>query len=164
MKTSEYVAGLNFTDLGIGSGTLLWGFRACARGGAKCCAVVRGFEHTLPGQGAEALAGLLEFARLLGNGGHRGVLLAMPGCTGVTADELSVVSAFSAAHNENLALCEAHLSWLFAGSPPHEAIQSVAEVAQIFRDQNIPFNGPNIELKRRALAHDKGVVVAGGYA
>ena len=88
MRASGYLAGIHLPDLGVGAATLLRGFRACARGGARCCAVVRGFEKTFQSDGPETLANLLDFARSLGNDGRRGVLLAMPGCLGVTADEL----------------------------------------------------------------------------
>ncbi|MEM9937969.1 MAG: hypothetical protein AAF768_03905 [Pseudomonadota bacterium] len=164
MNEQGFLSGVHVPDLGLGAGIALWSFRACARGGAKCCTLVRGFERTFGEDGPSALAGVLDFARSLGNDGRRGILLAMPGCARVTADELSIVACLSSAQARDCALCDAHLSWLYAGPPPQNLSDTVFEIADHFSTYGLQITSPNIELRGTPSPGRKLTIVAAGNA
>lgn len=126
MRDSAFVTDTYLPDLGTGSGIAIWGFRACAMGGAGCCTIVRGFENAFAGDGAPVLGSMLALARFIGHDGRRKVSLAMPGCARITRDELSLLAAFGAAQMQDEALRDAHLTWLTARAPD-EAMTSVTD-------------------------------------
>ncbi|MEO0550454.1 MAG: hypothetical protein AAFZ91_11085 [Pseudomonadota bacterium] len=164
MSESGFLHGIHIPDLGLGAGIALWSFRACARGGAKCCSIIRGFEKTFGGDGPNALASMLEFTKSLGNDGRRSILLATPGCARVTADELSVVACLSAAQSKDSALCDAHLSWLFAGAPPQDFSETVFHIADYFSAYGLRVIAPELELRGAPSATHRLKVISVGHA
>ncbi|MEM6625431.1 MAG: hypothetical protein AAF719_01895 [Pseudomonadota bacterium] len=117
-STPGFLGEIYLPDLGVGAGVALWGFRSCARGGGECCVVVDGYKTAFGEDAPEALKRTIDFARLLGEQGRRRIGLAMPGCARVTADELSIIGALSAAQARNRDLMSGHLTWLLAR--PHD--------------------------------------------
>ena len=132
MRTSSFLDDTYLPELGKGSGLAIWGFRACAMGGAGCCTIVRGFEHAFGGDGPPMLGHMLALARFIGHDGRRKVSLAMPGCARITRDELSILTVFAAAQMHDDALRDAHLTWLTARSPDHATADLVDSLAGAF--------------------------------
>lgn len=132
MRSSTFLEDTYLPDLGKGSGIVIWGFRACAMGGAGCCTIVRGFEHAFGTSGAPLLGHMLALARFIGHDGRRKVSLAMPGCARITRDELSLLTVFAAAQMQDDALRDAHLTWLTACSPDQTITGLVDQIAGAF--------------------------------
>lgn len=146
MNDSAYLIDTYLPDLGRGSATAMWGFRACALGHARCCCLIRGFEEIFGKDAAgPVLSELLELARILGNEGRRKVKLAMPGCARITYDEASFLSAISAAQSSDLALRDAHLSWLLAMSASQDASNHASRLGGYFLAHGMPVCAPECE-------------------
>ena len=146
MTESAYLTDTSLPDLGRGSATAIWGFRACALGHARCCCLIRGFERIFGKEAAgPVLSELLELARIFGNDGRRKVKLAMPGCARITYDEASFLSAISAAQSVDLALRDAHLSWLLAMSASQAASEHTSRLGGYFLAHGMPVCAPECE-------------------
>jgi hypothetical protein len=148
-----FIDGLNLPDLGFGASMAFWGFRACARGQAMCCAVIHGFERVFEDDAPAVLAALLTLSRQLGGRGRRKIGLAAPGCAGVTADELSIAAVFAAAQTGDVERRDAHLAWLFAGRVPTGAATAADRLGLLFEKRSI---------KLRARPHAVGAERPGG--
>lgn len=132
MRNNTFVTDTYLPELGKASGLAIWGFRACAMGGAGCCTIVRGFENAFDTDGAPVLGHMLAMARFIGHDGRRKVSLAMPGCARITRDELSLLTVFAAAQMHDEALRDAHLTWLTAKSPDTAIISLADSIASTF--------------------------------
>lgn len=143
MPPSAFLRDTFLPDLGAGSGVAIWGFRACALGHARCCTLVRGFEHFFGAcEGGPMLSHMLGLARIIGNEGRRKVRLAMPGCVHLTHDEASLLSALSAAQVYDLALRDAHLSWLLGSAPGDRIHAHMQALADAFDRRAIVITAP----------------------
>lgn len=143
MHENRYLPDIYLPELGIGAGTAIWGFRACALGHARCCCLIRGFENIFgPVDGGPVLGNMLDLARCLGNTGKRKIQLAMPGFAGITHDEASLLLAFSASQTFDPLLRDAHLSWLFAMPATAAAGAMVDNLASSFARHDLVINPP----------------------
>lgn len=161
MTSDGFLVDVFLPELGLGAGVALWSFRACARGGAKCCAIVRGFQETFGDRGPKALDQVIALTKTLGTDGGRYIKLAMPGCARVTADELSIVAVLSSAQARDRALCDAHLSWLLAGPPPQALSDTAHEIADHFSMSGLQIIAPNLEIKTQRPPSRRLAVVPG---
>lgn len=132
MRSNNFLEDTYLPELGLGAGIAIWGFRACAMGGAGCCTIIRGFERAFGADGAPLLGEMLALARFIGHDGRRKVSLAMPGCARITRDELSLLTVFSAAQMQDEALRDAHLTWLTARSPCTAVCSLTDHIAKSF--------------------------------
>ena len=165
MTSSDQLTDVLLPELGTGAGIAVWGFRACARGGAGCCAVINGFAHAFgPMIGPVVLERMLDFARHVGHRGGRTVALAMPGCARLSGDELSILACLAAAQTGDRALTEAHLSWLMARPADEELTATVAEIASEFAGVGLHIDMPNVAVSRPRARRTVLSVVAGGRA
>lgn len=149
-----FVRGLTVPELGFGAGFALWGFRACARGQVMCCAVIHGFERMFGDDAPAVLSNLLALARMMGGKGRRKIGLAMPGCAGVTADEVSVAALLAAAQAGETEKRDAHLAWLFAGPAPEAASAAADRVGRLFLKHGLSLRAPEAALPTPARAGD----------
>ncbi|MEL6277267.1 MAG: hypothetical protein AAFY22_06785 [Pseudomonadota bacterium] len=138
------------SDLGIGTGYALWGFRASAARHANCPTLIRGFDQALSRYGRLALMELEAFARILGSKGRRRLSIGCPGCASVTADELSIAALLSAAQIRNEDLADAHAAWLMAGCGEQEAKEAAHRVGWLFCAGCLEIKAPPIEISERA--------------
>ena len=128
-----FIPDVKITDLGFGSGFALWGFRAIASGKENCRHLTTGFNRAFEMDNDElcsqhggrygklAMNALKSFSYQLGCMGRRKIILSDSGTMGVTADELCIVAALSAAQGVDDNLCHLHLTWLLGQSQTHLA-------------------------------------------
>jgi hypothetical protein len=165
MSESRFLEDVYLPELGLGAGTAIWGFRACAMGYAKCCCLVRGFERMFgPEDGGPMLGDMLRLARSLGNEGRRKIKLAMPGCARVSHDEASLLQAFEASQGCDLALRNAHLSWLFAYPAPIEALALTDQLASGFMKHALMIQAPMQAPRPVCQTPDLAVLAPAGSA
>lgn len=129
-------------ELTIGAGFGVFALRAAARDMGACWTVQECFDRALDADASAALDAIGQFARTLGQAGRRRVVLAMPGCVRVTADELSFLAALQAAQNQHPNVAEAYLCWLFAGRPTPAARQALADFADVITAHGLWVDGP----------------------
>ena len=163
MSSSRFLDSTYLPDLGTGSSLAIWGFRACAMGGAGCCTIVRGFDDAFGEDGGPVLGNVLALARFIGHEGRRKVSLAMPGCARITRDELSLLTAFAAAQMQDESLRDAHLTWLTARSP-NQAVSCITDyIAMAFarhgHDIRLPQQPPQVAPRAGTIR-----AIAGGRA
>ncbi|MCG8443995.1 MAG: hypothetical protein MI723_19505 [Caulobacterales bacterium] len=144
MRDTRLHPDLTVPDLGLAAGFGLFGFRACALGYGRCCAVVHGFDRALGHDAPAALAGMAAFARSLGVKGHRRINLNLPGCVGVTLDELNVVGALAAAQADEAAERDRRLAGLFGGPVDEAAAPAVDQVSSAFAVNGLWIRRPPI--------------------
>ena len=164
MSHGCFVPDMALSELGAGTRMATWGFRACAIGHSECCALIRGFENALAEDGSPVLGSILSIARFIGHQGRRKVSLAVPGCIRLTRDEVSLLTAFSAAQMKDEALRDAHLSWL-TGRTAHKQLGLLADhVASRFAHHGYDILLPATQ--QGAPQHRKGHIysIAGGRA
>ncbi|WP_290749618.1 hypothetical protein [Henriciella sp.] len=163
--SSQLMDDVYLPDLGIGAGIAIWGFRACARGGAGCCAIVNGFGRAFgPANGPRVLNDMLEFARHVGHSGRRTVSLAMPGCARLASDELSIIAALAAAQLCDRALLELHLTWLMAKAPDEELAELLLSISSDFLMAELVIDMPDLAISQPRTARSPLVAVQGGRA
>lgn len=129
-------------ELGEGAGYFLLAFRGIAFGNNKCNCLNRYFEDRFGEAGKDILADITGLARLLGNVGQRRIRLAHPGCGRVSHDEVSILSALSAAGKDEQDQVEAHLNWLLAGRISTDTIILINDIAARFRSFERPIKAP----------------------
>ncbi|RIJ28675.1 hypothetical protein [Henriciella algicola] len=152
-------------DLGIAAGLAVWGFRACARGGAGCCTVVSGFSRAFGERnGPRVLGDVLNFARFIGHSGRRKVALAMPGCARLSSDELSIIACLAAGQAGDRALMDAHLTWLMASSPPADLSDTVLAITSAFQLAGLEIEMPELVVSASRPARSSIVAVESGHA
>ena len=164
MSGSRFVADVHVPQLGTGAGLALWGFRVCALRGIKCCAIVQGFKSAFGDEAPSVLSDMLAFARVVGFDGRRKVTVALPDCTRVTADEISITAMFAAAQAQDAGARDAHLLWILARSPTDEVSQLVARIADAFARQGLRIMAPPTVARTRASQRPSLSVAAGGRA
>lgn len=162
--TSAFVDGMSVPELGFASGFALWGFRACARGQVMCCAVIHGFERVFDDDAPAVLANLLALARMMGGKGRRKIGLAMPGCAGITADELSLAALLAAAQTGEAEKRDAHLAWLFAGPAPANAAAAADSIGALFFKRGLMMRAPDLVVSAPMAGVPDLRVHAGGRA
>jgi len=74
--------------------------------------------------------------------GQRRIRLAHPGCGRVSHDEVSILSALSAAGKDEQDQVEAHLNWLLAGRISTDTIILINDIAARFRSFERPIKAP----------------------
>lgn len=141
-----FVASMTIPQLGPGAGYALWGFRAAAVGHIDCPSLVKGYERLFGDRADAALSAILVFTRTIGNCGARRIALAVPGCCGVTSDELSIVAVLGAAQAENVDRRNAHLLWLLGRSGDEHASAAADAVGAVFSEGGLTIEQPPIEL------------------
>lgn len=165
MSESGFLEDVYLPELGMGAGTAIWGFRACALGHAKCCCLVRGFEQLFgPDDGGPMLGDMLKLARNLGHEGRRKIKLAMPGCAKVSHDETSLLQAFEASQACDVALRDAHLSWLYACPAPQEALALTERLAMGFMKHALMIEAPKAAAPPASTTPNLAVLVPVGSA
>lgn len=164
MRTGSFVEGISLASLGYGAGMALWSFRACARGQAGCCIVVDSYRRIFDADGPGALGAVLDLARALGRDGRRTIGVAMPGCAGVTADELSLIAALAAAQARDEERRDAHLAWLFGCAPQVHAVVASDRVGYFYATRGLTIGAPQVEASPRRAATNTLVVHEGGRA
>ncbi|WP_084395580.1 hypothetical protein [Henriciella aquimarina] len=167
MRDSTFVTDTCLPELGRGAGLAIWGFRACAIGGAGCCTIVRGFERAFGDEtGPPLLGNLLALARFIGHDGRRKVSLAVPGCVRITRDELSLLTVFAASQMQDEALRDAHLTWLTACSPDETLTGLADQIAMSFAHHGYDIHLPQTSGARPVQMARPGTLYAleGGRA
>jgi hypothetical protein len=155
---SPFLENTFITDLGFGGGFALWGFRAMAAGCGGCRTLRGGFHKAFNQnaasckapdertEGLSAMKALAGFCRSLGENGKRKIVLSESGTMRVTADEVSVAAALSAAQANQLSLCRAHLLWLQGNSKTRTACEAAAEYGQICAEADIFIEAPRMQI------------------
>jgi len=145
------------TDLGFGSGFALWGFRAIASGKGHCCHLSTGFNRAFAMDNEEcrsqhggtrgrlAMNALKSFSYQLGYLGQRKIILSEPGSMRLTADELCIVAALSAAQAGDDNLCHTHLMWILAQSDTKFARHAAVTYGIICSQVGIDIIGPQYD-------------------
>lgn len=145
------------TDLGFGAGFTLWGFRAMASGCGGCKTMRSGFQKAFSSDnralqmtdgepiGLPAMKALAELCRLIGTLGRRKIVLSSSGSMRLTADELSLVAALSAAQAGDSNLCQTHLLWLLGTSDTEPSYQAAVTYGLICAEAGIFIHEPKIE-------------------
>ena len=139
---SPHLSDIHLPELGAGAGLLLWGFRACAFGARRCCAVTTGYDRAFGEEGEETLEAVLAFTRAIGTEGARKIQLSAPGCGRMTKDEVSIACVFSAAQAWDEAARDAHLTWLLASEPRRALCERVTRIADAFAGHGLPVMAP----------------------
>lgn len=140
----HFVDGVFLPDFGLGTGIALWGFRACASGHSRCWAITNGYEKIFGTRGPEALADVLQLARIFGFEGRRKISVATPGCGRLTADELSMAAMFAAAQLGEEEERDSHVTWLFGRRPAAHVGKVVDRIAEIFLDYDLHMGKPDV--------------------
>jgi hypothetical protein len=122
--------------LTFGEHLVVWGFRAFVIGRGECPVVQRAFEEACAPMGREALNAYAVFVQQLAYRGRRKIIVARPGCFGLTTDEQLVLALFAAAQAGAHDRLEAHLTWLLARLPVPPLAAAVGLIAQA-----LAFNG-----------------------
>lgn len=158
MSMSPFLENTFITDLGFGGGFALWGFRAMAAGCGGCRTLRGGFHKAFNQnaaglrspdemtEGLLAMKALAGFCRSLGENGKRKILLSESGTLRLTADEVSLVAALSAAQANQSSLCRAHLLWLQGNSKTKAACEAAAEYGLICAEAEIFIEAPRVQI------------------
>ncbi|MEM6414763.1 MAG: hypothetical protein AAF720_08920 [Pseudomonadota bacterium] len=155
---------MTIPQLGLGAGYALWGFRAAAVGHIECPALVKGYQRLFAENADHALSMILLFTRTTGNIGTRRIGLAVPGCCGVTSDELSIVAVLAAAQACDTDRRDAHLLWLLGRSGDERATNAADRVGEAFRRIGLSIEQPPVELATTPAAKPYAVLHAAGRA
>ncbi|MEQ3747421.1 MAG: hypothetical protein ABNH53_14445 [Henriciella sp.] len=130
-------------ELGPGAQIAMHGFRASAFGQTKCGCLQKFFNHTFGSQqGVATLRLMMELARCLGYKGQRKLKIASPSCVRFTQDEASLLSALSAAQDDDPDQARAHLTWLFVRPPREYEETLVFDLVEYFSIQGLEINTP----------------------
>lgn len=141
--TSCFVPNASLVDLGPGAQVSLFGFRACSAGQTKCCCLLKLFQQTFgPERGGPALGLLMKLSDRLGSKGHRRLEVAEPNAVRLTHDEASLLSALSAAQDDDAARACAHLTWLFARGPNEYEETLLFDLVDFFSVRGLEINTP----------------------
>ncbi|MEO0399524.1 MAG: hypothetical protein AAF224_08915 [Pseudomonadota bacterium] len=143
----SFVSTMTIPQLGLGAGYALWGFRAAAVGQIECPALVRGYRRLFEKSADDALSAVLVFARTIGSEGVRRIGLGVPGCCGVTSDELSIAAVLSAAQAEDTSRRDAHLLWLLGCTGDGASARAADDVAAAFLVSGLVIEQPPVELQ-----------------
>lgn len=112
-------------QLGFSEHLVVWTFRAFASGRLDCPMVVGAWREGGTGAaGEEAWRLMTIFAREVGTGGRREIVIGTPGLLMVTRDEQLLLALLSAASREDESRMAAHLRWLMAAAPSPQLLAS----------------------------------------
>lgn len=117
------------TDLGVGAGLVILGFRACAFGQQECRCVRAMYEGALGGEGEAALGDVLVLTRILASEGTRKIQLSAPGCGRMTRHEVAIVSALSAVQAQDPVAVSSHFARLLGREPSAGLLATVDAIA-----------------------------------
>lgn len=151
--STSFVEGVFLPDLGLGTGIAIWGFRACASGHSQCPPVTKGFDRVFGDRGPEALADVLQLARIFGFEGRRTISIALPGCGRMTADELSMAAMLAAAQQGADDERDNHATWLLGQRPRDHVCDVVERIAETFGEYDLAMAKPDVTITcNRTLA------------
>ena len=141
--STVFLPKVTLIDLGPGAQIVLYGFRAVAFGQTKCGCLAKVFERSFGRyQGGEALRVLKDLTNSIGHKGLRKFKVAPTRCKHLTQDEASLLSALSAAQDEDPDRAQAHLSWLLARPPTEYEETLVFDMVEYFSIQGLEINTP----------------------
>ena len=164
MTQQTHIQGIQFSQLDQGSHFLLWALRALARGCSNCCTMKKGFAFTFGQEAGHALLAMKSLASALGNDGNRKLMLSVPGCQKLTADELSILCLLASAQRDDQFQCQSHLTWLLAKSPSPELLNLCIGIAQAFSRHSLEIDQPSLELHAPQEIPRASFIHAVGYA
>lgn len=141
------VANIRLSDLPFSSAFSLWGFRAIATGHVNCPAVINGYHRALGQHAEKSYKALKNFVFSLSRSGRRSIKIAMPGCLGVTADELSILGAIHAAQTQQNSLLRSHLSWLLGSTKMTLAYHSTMGFGLSILDAGLCVSKPALNIQ-----------------
>ncbi|MEM8937372.1 MAG: hypothetical protein AAGC77_13290 [Pseudomonadota bacterium] len=159
-----FVNGVTLPNLGSGAAFAIWSFRAIATGCRGCGVLQKSFQEMFPDDGPDALRDMICFARVLGSGGARRIVLSHAGCSRITADELSIIAALSSAQHSSETSCVAHLNWLMGGKNTETALVETWRVANKFKAGGLAIDAPAIEISEPLKKIDAPVLSIVGNA
>lgn len=166
--SAPFVEGVFLPDLGLGTGIAIWGFRACASGHSQCPPITKGFERVFGKRGPEALADVLQLARIFGFEGRRRIAIAEPGCGRMTADEVSMAAMLAAAQRGAGEERDNHATWLLGQLPGVHLTGVIERIAEIFSEYDLSMDAPEVTItcnKALDAKHSKALfALEGGRA
>ena len=139
------------SELGLGAGYALWGFRAAAIEHTDCPTLRNGFHEVFRHDSAHAVARLRTLADTLGKLGGRRINIAYPCCETITADEMSIIALLSVAQERDDMQCSFYISWLMCGTNEDKALNAALNVGAVFRAVGLQIEKPAIEITAPAF-------------
>lgn len=159
-----FIEKAEITDLGFGGSFALWGFRAIAGGQGNCRKLNVGFNQAFAvdnqlcrsqhggGHGRLAMNALKSFAYQLSRLGRRKIILASSGTMRLTADEICIIAALSAAQKDQEDLCNAHLLWLLGTTNTHLAYHAAITYSLVCTNTGIDIEKPKVVFGQKPLS------------
>ncbi|MEM1138642.1 MAG: hypothetical protein AAGB03_09125 [Pseudomonadota bacterium] len=129
MSHASLVPDVVLPELGLATGFMVFAVRSLVVGRGSCQCVVRCFDQLLKEDAGAAHADMAALVSLIGHHGARKVMIAGPGCSRITFDELLIVKALEAMQNEDWSAAHRISQDLFGGEPPlgaHELLDNIA--------------------------------------
>ena len=153
MTDTRLVSTRTLLDLGPGAQIAMFGFRSSAFGHTRCCCLLKTYNHIFGDDcGGRVLGRLMRLAECLGRDGNRRLDLTLPNAIRFTHDEASVLSALSAAQNDEQDTSRAHLTWLLARPPRSEEVNILNEIVWFFNDRDLIIETPEQASIQRCTA------------
>lgn len=139
------------SELGVGTGYALWGFRAAAINQTDCPTLRNGLHEVFASDCAYAIGRLRALASTLGAAGGRRINIAYPCCETITADEMSIIALLSVAQAQDRSQCAIYVSWLMCGVNEEKALNAALNVGALFKAAGLEIEKPEIEITAPAF-------------